>query len=258
MSVAKTTDLLLRLVGFALLLAGWYLVVDVLALPRFSLLPGPTEVLSEWSNRVAMQEYYADIWASLRRILLAFTLAVGLGVPLGFLMGWSLRFREVTFPLLELIRPIPILAWVPLAVLMFPAGEAPVVFLTFLSAFFVTVLNTILGVQSVDRDLIRAAQCLGARPKDVFRGVTVPGALPYVLTGLEIAMGVAWFSLVAGEIIAGESGLGYFINNSYTTTQYPAIVIGMLTLGLIGYATSAAVRSIGHRLIPQRSQAKVA
>jgi sulfonate transport system permease protein len=245
----------LALLGFAAVIGAWYLAVDVLALPRFSILPGPSEVLTEWTSRdpaygvsIWTSSYYADIWASLRRVLIAFFAALALGVPLGLWMGWSRRFREFTFPVLELVRPIPILAWVPLAILMFSGSELPVLFLTFLAAFYATTLNTLLGVQSIDRDLLRAAACLGARPRDVFRDVVVPGALPYVFTGLQIAMGVAWFSLVAGEMIAGRHGLGYLINSSYTTTRYPTIVIAMITLGIVGFATSAAVRAVGRRL----------
>jgi NitT/TauT family transport system permease protein len=100
---------------------------------------------------------------------------------------------------------------------------------------------------------VRAARSLGAGSRDVFRTVIVPGALPYVITGLQVAMGVAWFSLVAGEMVAGQSGLGYLINYSYTTTKYPTIVIGMLTLGIVGWGTSAAVRVLGERLLAYRS-----
>jgi NitT/TauT family transport system permease protein len=259
---AGVSSLFLGLVGCALLLAAWYLAVDGLALPRFDSLPGLGQVLSEWASRhpaygtsLFTPDYYIDIWVSVRRVLEAFLLATLLGIPLGLMIGWSRTFRELTFPVVELIRPIPILAWVPLAILMFPRGEQPVVFLTFLSAFFVTTLNTVLGVQSVDRDLVRAARCLGANARDVFRTVVLPGALPYVVTGLQIAMGVAWFSLVAGEMVAGQSGLGYLINYSYTTTKYPTIVIGMLTLGIVGWATSAVVRLIGNLLLAHRKGA---
>jgi NitT/TauT family transport system permease protein len=254
-------SLVLGSLGLVAFLAAWYLAVDVLALPRFAILPGPTEVLAEWTSRdpdygvsLFTASYYQDIWISLRRVLLAFTGALAFGVPLGLWLGWSERVRDYAFPVLELLRPIPILAWVPLAILMFAGTELPVLFLTFLAAFFATTLNTLLGVQSIDRDLIRAARCLGARPRDVFRTVIVPGALPYIFTGLQIAMGVAWFSLVAGEMIAGRHGLGYLINSSYTTTRYPTIVIAMITLGVVGFASSAAVRLVGNRLMAWRAR----
>jgi NitT/TauT family transport system permease protein len=249
----------LALLGFALVLGGWYLFVDVLAIGRFKALPGPTEVLTEWFSRepvygisVFTPVYYEHILASVRRVLLAFTLSLVLGIPLGLFMGWSRRFRELTFPAFELVRPIPILAWVPLAILMFSSTEGPVVFLTFLAAFYATTLNTLLGVQSIDPNLVRAARCLGASPWTVLRTVVVPGALPYIFTGLQIAMGVAWFSLVAGEMIAGRSGLGYLVNFSYTTSRYPTIVIAMLTLGLVGFASSALIRLVARRSMAYR------
>jgi sulfonate transport system permease protein len=253
--------LVFGILGCGLVLGAWYLAVDVLAIGRFASLPPLAEVLTEWTSRepaygtsVFTETYYADIWISVRRVLEAFALAVLLGVPLGLAIGWSRRVREFTFPVLELIRPIPILAWVPLAILMFPRGEQPVIFLTFLAAFFVMTLNTLLGVQAVDRDLIRAARSLGAAPRDVLRTVIVPGALPYVTTGMKIAIGVSWFSLVAGEMVAGQSGLGYLINSSYATVRYPTIVIGMLTLGIVGFATSAAIGALAGRLAPHRSR----
>jgi NitT/TauT family transport system permease protein len=255
----------LAALGFVLVVVAWYLAVDVLELWRFRALPSPVDVYREWTSRhpvygtsLYTSAYYDDIWASVRRVLESFALATLLGVPLGLLLGWSLRVREHVFPVLELVRPIPILAWVPLAILMFHGTEAPVVFLTFLAAFYATTLNAMLGARSVDRDLVRAARCLGARPVDVFRTVIVPGALPAVFTGLQVAMGVAWFSLVAGEMVAGRFGLGYLINSSYVTLRYPTIVIAMLTLGLVGFASSALVRLVGNRLMAYRTKGGVA
>jgi NitT/TauT family transport system permease protein len=176
------------------------------------------------------------------------------GIPLGVLLGWSTRFRHYVFPVFELIRPIPILAWVPLAILMFHTREGSVIFLTYLAAFYAVTLNTLLGVQSIDPNLIRAARCLGAGSAAVLRTVVIPGSLPYIFTGLQVAMGVAWFSLVAGEMIAGQYGLGYLINASYTTTRYPTIVIAMITLGVLGFASSALIRLVGNRLMAYRTR----
>jgi NitT/TauT family transport system permease protein len=249
------------LVGFGLFFAFWYVAVDVLGLWRFQYMPGIGEVLTEWTARkprfgisIFTSEYYSHAWVSLRRVLIAFTFSLVLGVPLGLFMGWYRKFKEFTFPTFEILRPIPILAWVPLAILMFRSEEGPVIYLTFLSAFFATTLNTLLGVQSIDRDLIRAAYCLGSSPADVFRNVVVPGAMPYIFIGLQIAMGVAWFSLVAGEMIAGRFGLGYLVNTAYTTARYPTIVIAMFTLGFVGWVTSALIRMVGDLLMQYRAR----
>jgi ABC-type nitrate/sulfonate/bicarbonate transport system permease component len=249
----------LMLIGFALFLGGWYLAVQVWKLPRFEQMPGLTVVIKEWLNpnpvyglSVHTPEYYTHIWSSVRRVTIAFFLATALGVPLGLFLGWSQKFREYIFPVFETLRPIPILAWVPLAILMFKLPESSVIFLTFLASFFATALNTMLGVQSIDESYTRAASCLGANKWQVFRHVIVPGALPYIFTGLQISVGVAWFSLVAAEMVSGQYGLGYVINTSYTDVKYPTIVIGMITLGAVGYITSAMVRIAGDYMMQWR------
>jgi ABC-type nitrate/sulfonate/bicarbonate transport system permease component len=247
------------LLGYALFFGSWYLAVEVLALPRFAKLPGITQVVHEWLSRdpvfglsIHTPVYYDHIWASLRRIAIAFFLATTLGVPTGLLLGWSTTFREYVFPVFELLRPVPILAWVPLAIIVFSGTETPVVFLTFLASFFATALNTQLGVKSIDPRYILAARCLGASSWQTFWHVVVPCSLPFVFTGLQISIGVAWFSLAAAEMVSGQFGLGYLINTSYTMVQYPTIIIGMLTLGFAGYATSAAVRVAGNHLMTWR------
>ena len=251
----------LMLLGFGLFFAFWYLTVEVWKLPRFSQMPGPTTVISEWLSpdptyglSIYSPEYYQHIWVSWRRVSIAFLLATATGVPLGLFLGWSLRFKEYVFPVFELLRPIPPLAWVPLAIIMFQGSETPIVFLTFLASFYATTLNTMLGVESIDVSFVRAAYCLGARRRQVFWHVIVPGAMPFIFTGLQISVGVAWFSLVAGEMVSGQYGLGYLINTSYTMVQYPTMVIGMITLGVVGYATSAAVRIFGNYLMQWRAR----
>lgn len=249
----------LMLIGFSIFLGFWYLSVEVWELPRFSQMPGITEVLREWTSpdpwyglSIYTPEYYTHIWVSVRRVTIAFFLATALGVPLGLFLGWSQRFKEYVFPVFEMLRPIPILAWVPLAILMFSGLETPVLFLAFLASFYATALNTMLGVESIDESYFRAAYCLGAKRWQVFRHVIVPGSMPYIFTGLQISIGVCWFSLVAAEMVSGQFGLGYVINNSYTNVRYPTIIIGMATLGAIGYATSALVRLAGDYMMQWR------
>jgi len=249
----------LMMLGFGIFLMFWYLAVEVWRLPRFKEMPGLTTVVKEWVSEdpayglsIYTPEYYQHIWVSVRRVAIAFALATGLGVPLGLFLGWSRTFREYVFPIFETLRPIPILAWVPLAIIMFSGSETPVIFLTFLASFFATALNTMLGVESIDESYTRAAFCLGANRWQVFRHVIVPGAMPYIFTGLQISVGVAWFSLVAAEMVSGQFGLGYVINTSYTMVRYPTIIIGMVTLGAVGYATSAMVRIVGDYMMQWR------
>jgi NitT/TauT family transport system permease protein len=246
------------LVGFVVL---WHLLTSVLKVPLFDKLPGPGQTVEEWFSphpvygiSVFTREYYMHIGLSCLRVFLAFMLATVLGVPLGLLMGWKKTFSDYCFPVLELLRPIPMLAWVPLAILMWPGRESSIVFLTFLGSFFATVLNSYLGVKSIDQAYFRAAASLGASEKLIFRKIVWPGALPFVFTGLQISMGYAWFSLVAGEMLAGEYGLGYLIWDSYILVQYPVIVIAMITLGLVGSISSLAIRLVGDRLAVWRAK----
>ena len=200
--------LFLMLVGFILFLGFWHLAVEVWRLPRFAQMPAlrtvVTEILSPnptYGISIFVGEYYQHILASCLRVFIAFALATILGVPLGLFLGWSTKFREYVFPVFEMLRPIPILAWVPLAIIMFTSLEAPVIFLAFLASFFVTALNTMLGVESIDESYFRAAKCLGAKDYQVFWNVVIPGATPFIFTGLQISIGVCWFSLVAAEMV---------------------------------------------------------
>jgi NitT/TauT family transport system permease protein len=251
----------LLVAGFALTIGFWYTAVYWLPFKAFHRLPGPDEVIIEWLSpdpyygiSIYTTEYYVHIIYSFYRATTAFLLATLLGVPFGLLMGWNKRFYEYSFPLVEMIRPIPPLAWVPLAILMLPGIEPAVIFVTFLVAFFVTALNTLLGVQSIDQAYFRAARCLGATSKGILRDVVIPGSLPFVFTGLQIAMGASWFTLVAGEMIAGQYGLGFLIWQGYSLVKYPTIIIGMVTLGLIGYASSAVIRYVGKKLMAWRER----
>ncbi|GBE01554.1 bicarbonate transport system permease protein CmpB [bacterium BMS3Bbin06] len=251
----------LLILGFVLTIGFWYVAVYWLPFKAFHRLPGPDEVITEWLSRdpyygisIYTKEYYVHILYSTYRATTAFVLATVLGVPFGLIMGWNRRFYEYSFPLVEMIRPIPPLAWVPLAILMLPGSEPAVIFVTFLVAFFVTALNTLLGVQSIDEAYFRAARCLGASSKEILYDVVIPGSLPFIFTGLQIAMGAAWFSLVAGEMIAAQYGLGYLIWQGYSLVKYPTIIIGMLTLGIIGYISSVAIRYVGKKLMAWREQ----
>jgi ABC-type nitrate/sulfonate/bicarbonate transport system permease component/CRP-like cAMP-binding protein len=256
---AKSPRPYLMLIGFALFLGFWYLSVEVWKLPRFREMPGITSVVKEWLSpsptyglSFYTEEYYKHIVVSIWRVTQAFFLATVLGVTFGLLLGWSRKFKEYVFPVFEMLRPIPILAWVPLAIVMFIATESAVVYLAFLASFFATALNTMLGVESIDESYIRAADCLGANQWQQFRHVILPGALPFIFTGLQISIGVSWFSLVAAEMVSGQYGLGYVINTSYVMVRYPTIVIGMVTLGVVGYVTSALVRVAGDYLMEWR------
>lgn len=249
------------ILGVGLFFVVWYLLVDAIAVWRFGELPKLVEAIKEWVSRnpifgvsLFTAEYYTHIWASIFRVFIAFLLATSSGITIGILMGWRRIFFGLTFPILEVLRPIPILAYIPLAIILLPGREIPIIGLTFLAAFFVTILNTLLGVQSIDKVYFRAAQSLGFSQWQMLWHVIVPGALPYIFVGLQIAMGACWFSLVAAEILSGNAGLGYKVWETYYYVQFPTMVIAMATLGFLGYVSSALVRIIGNRLMQWREK----
>lgn len=258
----KTPSPYLMFFGIGLWLLTYYLLTEGLKVPRFEKLPGPVEVVTEWLSRdpiwgmsLFSEAYHTNIYVSVRRIFIAFSIATGVGVPLGLFMGWSRVFKDYAFPILEILRPIPILAWVPLAIVMFSGFETPIIYLATLASLFVTTLNTMLGVESIDESYFRAAGCLGSKRRHVFWHVVVPGSMPFIFTGLQISVGVAWFSLVAAEMISGDYGLGYMIIDSYMVNTYVSMVMAMITLGFVGWLTSAMVRSAGNRMMQWRVRA---
>jgi NitT/TauT family transport system permease protein len=138
--------------------------------------------------------------------------------------------------------------------LFFPQIELSVIFICFIGSFFPVVLNTILGVKQIDKTYFRAASCLGASDRRIFRDVVVRGAVPSIMIGLAVGMGINWMALVAAEMIAGEHGLGYMIWEAYSLAQYPRIIVGMMVIGVIGAGMSAAIRYMGRKAVPwQRS-----
>ena len=177
-------------------------------------------------------------------------LALLTAVPLGLLIGRSRLIEDVIMTPIEVLRPIPGVAWIPLAILMFPTAEQSMIFICFLGAIFPILLSTIHGVENLDRRLIYAAQSLGAGTWPIFREVVLPGAMPSIVTGLTIGMGTCWFLVVTAEMISGQFGIGYFTWESYTMQKYPDIIVGMLVIGVLGMASSALIRFLGKRLTP--------
>ena len=209
---------------------------------RFDNVPGPLRVGQALIEHLQHITFYLHIGVSLRRIAISYAAAAGLGVFLGILMGRSRAIRDIVSPYIEILRPIPAVAWIPLAILMWPTEEGSIIYITFLGALFPIVLNTIHGVEQTPEVLVRAAQSLGASRFHIFGHVILPGALPSICAGLAIGMGVSWFSLLAGEIISGQYGIGYFTWNAYSIINYPDIVVGMLTIGFLGASSTALVQ----------------
>lgn len=220
---------------------------------RFTNIPSPVEVYDNTLKLFAKSSYANNIIVSLRRILIGFGIAALLGVGLGLIIGRYRLARSLIFPVLEVLRPIPAIAWVPMAIMLWPTNEVSIVFITFLGSFFPILLSTIHGVATVDKVLLRAARSLGANEFALFREVILPGALPHIFTGFAVGMGVAWVSLIAAEMISGQFGVGYFTWEAYSLIQYADIVVGMITIGVLGLGCSALIRGLGKLVMPWTS-----
>jgi NitT/TauT family transport system permease protein len=208
---------------------------------------------SRWGYGIWGQAWYVDIGVSVWRIAQAFAWSL-LGIPLGLLMGWKRSIRDFVFAPFELLRPIPPISWVPLAIVMFPTQEAPIIFLCTIASFFAVTLNTLLGVDSIDPVYFRAARCLGSSEWQIFRHVIIPGAMPFIFTGMLIGLGVAWFSLVGGEIIAGTWGLGYRTMDAYMNVATPVLLIAMFTIGVIGMLMAVGLRVLQRRVLAWKAK----
>ncbi|MFG6099586.1 ABC transporter permease [Leptothoe sp. ISB3NOV94-8A] len=244
-----------RFIALALFFGIWQILcmIGFKFFINFQLIPSPWEVA-----KATVDFFTSDPWVHIRssvvRVLVGFAVASVLAVVLGIIIGWFQIAEDLLMPALELLRPIPAVAWIPLAILMFPNAETGMIYITFIGAFFPVLISTIRAVENILHDiiLIRVGQCLGANQWHVFKDIVIPGALPGIASGLTIGMGNAWFCLVTAEILAGRYGVGYITWESYVTSNYPPIVMGMLLIGLMGALSSWAVGRSTAALMPWR------
>jgi NitT/TauT family transport system permease protein len=224
-------------------------------LPWLSSLPSPLSVIAVGRHLVFDPGYWQSWAASLERVLIGFSAAVALGVPFGLLMALSAPVRAVAFPVFELLRPIPPLAWVPAAIIFWPTQELSIDFVIFIGAFYTMVLNVLGGADAIDARFLQVARSMGASRWNVFHRLVLPAVLPSILVGMEVSIGITWEVVVAAEMISGGGssgsssggGLGFFIWNSYVGGSYPQIVVGMISIGIAGYISSAALRVCASR-----------
>jgi len=209
------------------------------------------------------QSIYIHAAYSTYRVVAGVSIAALLAIPLGLLVGTSTRvgagieWNNYLSPAIESLRPIPPVAWVPASILLFPvipvvgfSVNTAVLFVVFIGAFFPILVNTIEGVRNLDDEFRRAAQSLGASDRQVFRHVIFPAALPAILTGVSLGIGLGWITVVAAEIVAGNYGLGYITFQAYRLLQTDIIAVGMVVIGALGYASSAIVQRIADRAMP--------
>jgi ABC-type nitrate/sulfonate/bicarbonate transport system permease component len=241
----------LRKLSFiAVLLLFWqYLSTMYLDSSTRALLPPPTAILPAAWDLIVSGDLLHNASDSLRREFVAFLWATS-AIPIAIAMSWWPKIEEQLNPLMELLRPIPPLAWIPLSILWFGIGDTQNEFIIFLAIFFPVLLNTISGVKTIEPNLIRAARCLGARQWDVLLRVVLIAALPQIVTGIRIGLGVGWMALVAAELVGATSGLGFLINDARTILRTDYVIVGMVTIGVIGLFIDWAIRSLFRLVLP--------
>lgn len=244
---------LLRVASIAACLIAWQAASSLhlnLGIVTFANVPTPLEVLQAGIAFLQSPKLVNDVSSSLMRVFVGYGIAALFGTILGIAIGRSQSASDLLLPPLELMRPIPAVAWIPLAVLMFPSSELSMIYITFIGALFPILLNTIHGVENVDQRLIASALSLGGTRSAILREVILPGAAPNIVTGLAVGMGTSWFCLITAEMISGQFGIGYFTWESYTLQNYSDIVVGMILIGLLGMGSSILLRKAGAALTP--------
>lgn len=223
---------------------------STLGLPIIGNVPRPSSVLAALGQQLNNPGYWIAWRDSFVRILTGFIAAQIVGIPLGLLLGVNRKTRELIYPIFEIMRPIPPLAWVPASVIFWPTAELSMMFVVFLGAFFTVILNIVGGASSIDVRYIRAAHSLGSTRRDIFWRVMLPATLPSIVVGMTVGMGITWAVVVAAEMIASSPGLGFLTWRAYVAGEYPLIIIGMMSIGIAGYISSALIRLVGGRLTP--------
>ncbi len=251
---ARLKPVLLALIVPLALLAGWHFAVQA-GMTR--LIPSPAEV-AEYMVDFAVGGIWDDafsatlhlhLWASMQRVYGGFFLAALVAIPLGLMIGRLPVVAQLLDPFLQLMRPIPVTAWLPLSMILFGLGPKSAFFLVFLGAFYPILLNTVFGVKNVEPRLFEAAAMLGCRGNAQFFKVVLPAALPSIFTGLRLGLGLAWFVIVVGEMTGVPQGLGAVIMDGRTLSRTELVICGMIVIGIAGFISDRLVVLLMNRLL---------
>lgn len=220
--------------------------------------PAPQQVVAKLyemsTGTFAKYTLFQHIGISLQRVTIAFIAAVVIGVPLGLFMGWSDKFDALVKPVFEVIRPIPPIAWIPLAILWFGVGETPKISLCFLASLIPIVVNSYTGIKYVDPLLLNVALTLGAKPRSVFLEVAVPSALPAIFAGMQNGISVGWMTVVAAEMFGATRGVGFIILKGQDISNPTIIVTGMIVIGILGALISIVIRFAERLVCPWKRE----
>jgi NitT/TauT family transport system permease protein len=225
-----------------------------LGIPGVRNVPAPSEVVSASAKLLRSRLYWEGWMLSVQRITLGFLAAQIVGIPLGLMMAMHRNSFDTMFPIVEILRPIPPVAWIPVSIIFWPTRELSVVFIVFLGAFWIVLLNTIGGASNVDQNYKRAALSLGSTQRDLFWRIILPATIPSIVTGMAVGMGIAWEMVIAAEMIAGRTGLGYLLWQSFEINALAQVIVCMVSIGIAGYISSGIIRQLGGFAAPWQRQ----
>ncbi|MCB4792560.1 MAG: ABC transporter permease [Elusimicrobia bacterium] len=214
------------------------------------IIASPVEVLRSIYRMLETGALIQDICASLKRVFVGFIISIIIGVPLGLFLGRSRELKPYFLPVLEVLRPIPPIAWIPLAILWFGLRDTSSYFITMIASFFPIFLNSFAGAENVEPVHINAALSLGANKQGILKKILLPSALPFIFTGIRVGLGVAWMSVIAAEMIAARSGLGYMIQLNRMMLETQNVIAGMIFIGLLGFLMNYLLLKFQKKLIP--------
>jgi NitT/TauT family transport system permease protein len=237
----------LILAPWGAIVLAWY-AIHYSGLVNPALVPTPHAVAARFSE-LAGNRLPKDVWMSTQRVFLGVTLGILVAVPVGFVLGWYRHVRVFADPLLNFFRALPPIALIPLVIVYFGIGEGAKVVILFYASFFAGVIVMHEGIAQISPIYVRVARTLGASDAEIFAKVIVPLTVPHILTALRVALGVAWATLVASELIAAQQGLGSLIQNAASFFQLDIIYVGIICIGFIALAMDAALRAAARRLV---------
>ena len=246
----KTTRVAFGALGIFVFLCIWYVATKFTSLGR--IMPDPIVVFSNFFKAfvvpIGTKSMALHILLSLRRMLIPYAVGGVCGVVIGILMGWYKVADSIFMPYIQMLRPIPPIAWIPLSIIWFGFGEGSKYFLIFLACFFTIALTTYNGVHSVDDTLIRAARMLGAKDSQLFTTIVLPTTVPYIFSGLQVALGSAWATIVAAEMIRSSEGVGWLIVSGQDVGNMTQIMVGIVAIALTGLTITTIMRGVESKL----------
>lgn len=252
----KKTDLIYKILSVVFFILLWEILVvaNVRSPLMFGNLPTPVSVLKALISLLKEQSFYYHILYSFCRIIIGVFIALPLGVVMGMIIGFS-KFGENFFqPIMDILRPIPQITWIPISILLFKTTEGSIIFITFIGAFFPILVNTIAGSKKIDHTLFDAIKSMDANKWQIIRYLYFPSIVPDIFTGLSVGIGTSWMSVIAAEMISGEYGIGYFTWQSYNLMKYADTIVGMITIGIIGILCFAIVRQLENHVLAYRKK----